>query len=323
MTVYCLCVKINGVQSVALRLFFIGTKENVVVFGKHINRYYLKYAPILIIGMIALYMVDYFQLEIPELYKMVINGVNNGYVEIDGVARAFDMDFLLDRICLPLIGVIAVLVVGRFLWRICFFGSAIRMETDLRRRMFEHCKGLSQQYYQVNKVGNLMSLFTNDIETVHECFGSGIMMFFDALLLFVLAITKMVRMDLTLTLLTLIPMSLLLGVGTIVGKYMMNKWKTRQEAFSALSDFSQENFSGIAVVKAFVKEARELWAFRKLNRDNEKANVSYTKTSTMLHIFVTLFVESVICIILGYGGYLVYSGSFNAGELIEFIGYFT
>ena len=277
----------------------------------------------LLLGILALVLVDYFQLELPELYKMVINGANNGYVIIDGAEHKFDIDFLLSYICRPLLFVALAMIAGRFLWRICFFGSAIKVETEMRREMFNHCKGLSQQYYQRNKVGNMMSLFTNDLETVQECFGDGVLMFCDALLLGGLAIIKMARMDMLLTFLSLIPMVFLFIVATLVGKYMMKKWEIRQEAFSSLSDFSQESFSGIAVIKAFVKEFRELWAFRKLNRENEKANVDFTKASTLLHIFVTLFVESVICIILGYGGFIVYKGEFNAGELVEFISYFS
>ena len=294
-----------------------------MVFGKHINRYYFKYLWVLLIGLLALVFVDIFQLKVPEFYRMVVNGMTYGEVELDGVVHAFDMDFLLDKVCAPMLFVVLFLAFGRFVWRICFFGSGIRVETHLRSRMFDHCKELSQQYYQVNKVGNLMSLFTNDLETVQDCFGSGIMMVFDALFLGGLAIIKMFRMDIFLTILSLIPMALLLAVGTIVGKFMMNKWEERQAAFSSLSDFSQESFSGIAVIKAFVKEFHELWAFKKLNKHNEKANVAYTKASTLLHISVTLFVESVICVILGYGGYLVHEGAFNAGQLVEFIGYFT
>ena len=294
-----------------------------MLFGKHINRYYLKYLPMLLLGVVALIVVDYMQLLVPELYKMVINGINDGAVEIDGVLHTFDMDFLLDRICLPMIFIILSMVIGRFLWRICFFGSGIRVETDLRGRMFDHCKDLSQQYYQNNKVGDLMSLFTNDLETVQDCFGSGILMFCDALFLGVLAFNKMMHMDILLTLLSMIPMALLLAGGLILSKYLTLKWENRQAAFSKLSDFSQESFAGIAVIKAFVKEAKELMAFRKLNRDNEDANIAYTKLSVSLNISVTLLVESVICVILGYGGYLVHEDVLNAGELVEFIGYFT
>lgn len=294
-----------------------------MLFGKNINRYYIKYSPRLILGILSLIVVDWLQLVIPVLYKYVINGVNNGYVDIDGAAIAFDMDFLLDKICLPMLLIILAMVICRFLWRICFFGAGINAETDLRLRMFDVCKDLSQEYYQHNKVGDLMALFTNDLETVQDCFGSGILMFADALFLGVLAIIKMATMNIGLTLLCLIPMALLFVASTVVGKYMMIKWEKRQEAFSSLSDFSQESFAGIAVIKAFVKEAKELSAFKKLNKDNEKANVDFTKLAVALNIFVTLFVESVICVILGYGGYLVWNGTFDAGQLMEFIGYFS
>ncbi len=294
-----------------------------MIFGKYINKYYIKYMPILILGLLSLALVDYMQLVIPNLYQMVINGLNDGEVAVDGAVYAFDMDFLLDRVCVPMLGVVVSMVFGRFLWRICFFGSAIKVETSIRDHMFDHCRHLSHEYYQVNKVGNLMSLFTNDLDTVQECYGNGLLMFFDALMLGLLAIYKMWRMDPFLTVLSLIPMALLLGASSVVGHYMEKKWDIRQAAFSKLSDFSQESFSGIAVIKAFVKEAKELWAFRDLNRENEKANVDFTRSSVLLHILVTLFVESVICVILGYGGYLVYKGQFNAGQLIEYMSYFN
>lgn len=294
-----------------------------MLFGKHINRYYIRYAPVLLLGIAALILVDIVQLKVPELYRLLINGMNTGMVVKDGISQPFDLDFLLDDICLPTLVIVCTMVFGRFLWRYCFFGTAIRLETDLRDRMFDRCRGLSQEYYQENKVGTLMSLFTNDLETVQDRFGDGVLMLFDAVFLGGLALWKMYCMNGFLTLLALIPMSLLLISGVILEKYMMKKWETRQEAFSALSDFSQESFSGIAVIKAFVNEARELLAFRKINRESERANVAYTKLSTALNVTVTFLVESVVCVILGYGGYLVYKGTFDAGQLVEFIGYFT
>ena len=294
-----------------------------MIFGKHINRYYLRFAPLLVLGLAALVMVDVFQLEIPELYRKVINGVNQGEVWVDGAYVPFDMDFLLDGICMPMVKIILCMVFGRFLWRVCFFGAGVRVESALRDRMFDHAKDLSREYYQVNKVGDLMSLFTNDLDAIQESFGWGILMFFDALMLSAMAIVKMWRMNGMMTVLSLIPMAFLLAAATIVGQRMERKWDYRQECFSRLSDFSQESFSGIAVVKAFVKEAKELMAFRELNRENEKANIDYTRTAVLMRIMVSLFVESVVCVILGYGGYLVYRGTFNAGQLMEFIGYFN
>ena len=294
-----------------------------MIFGKHINRYYLKYAGSLLLGLVALVAVDYLQLEIPKLYRMVINGMDYGVVNFDGVMTEFNMDFLLDHICMPMVWIILAMVFGRFLWRVCFFGSAVRLEEDLRNRMFHHAKDLSREYYQANKVGDLMSLFTNDLDTVQECFGWGVMMFCDAVLMGVLAVINMWNMDRLLTVLSMIPMAFLLASATVVGKSLTKKWDIRQEAFSRLSDFSQESFSGIAVIKAFVKEAKELIAFKSLNEENEKANMDHTQASVLMRVLVSLFVESVVCVILGYGGYLVYKGSFNAGQLLEFIGYFN
>ena len=294
-----------------------------MIFGKHINRYYLRFSFWLILGLVSLVMVDYLQLEIPKLYRMVINGMDAGVVLVDGAEHVFDMTFLLDYICMPMVKVILAIVFGRFLWRICFFGSAMKLEEDLRNRMFDHAKELSREYYQINKVGDLMSLFTNDLDTVQECFGWGVMMFFDAVMMGILAVGNMWQMNHTLTVLSLIPMAFLLASATVVGRELMRKWDARQAAFSSLSDFSQESFSGIAVIKAFVKEAKELMAFKKLNVENEEKNLDHTKASVLMRVLVTMFVESVICVILGYGGYLVHKGIFNAGQLLEFIGYFN
>ena len=289
-----------------------------MIFGKHINRYYLRFALPFLLGLLALIAVDYLQLLIPEMYQMVVDGMTYG--SVDGVA--FNMDFLLDKICMPLVVIIISLVLGRVTWRVCFMGSAISMEADLRNRMFNHCKDLSREYYQVNKVGNLMSLYTNDLDTIQECYGWGIMEACDAAFLGGLAIYKMWNMHPLLTIFALIPMAMLLASSIIVGNWMSAKWEKRQEAFSNLSDFAQESFSGIAVVKAFVKEGKELWSFKKLSKENEEANIDFTRSSVLFRILVTFFVESVLCVVLGYGGYLAWTDVFSGGQLVAFIGYF-
>ena len=293
-----------------------------MIFGKHINAYYRKYALYLLTGLLALFAVDYLQLLIPGIYRTVINGMNQGYILENGVKVAFDMDYLLDKICMPMVYIVLAIVLGRFTWRTTIFGAATKVETDLRDKMFRHAETLSREYYQVNKVGTLMSLFTNDLDTVQECYGWGFMQFFDPIIQGSLAVWRMWSMDHVLTVLSLIPMGLLFASASVVGKNMTKKWDYRQECFSKMSDFAQESFSGIAVVKAFVKETKELLAFEKLNRESEVSNIDYTKIAVLLRILVTTFVESVICVILGYGGYLVYQGRFNAGQLMEFIGYF-
>ena len=110
-------------------------------------------------------------------------------------------------------------------------------------------------------------------------------------LLGLLALYRMWCMDRRMTMLALIPAAFMFAIGTVMGKTMTKTWEKRQQAFSDLSDFAQENFSGIAVIKAFVKELKELIAFRKLNKDNEEINVEYTRISVLLEVMVTFFVE--------------------------------
>lgn len=289
-----------------------------MIFGKYINKYYLKYLWVLLIGLVALILVDIYQLKIPEIYSAIIDGLN-------GVSPVpLNKEYLLSLMN-DMFVIVAVLVLGRVLWRVCFFGSAHRTAANIRRKMFDHCKDLPQEFYSKNKVGSLMSLFTNDINTVQECFGDGILMFFDALVLGGMAIYKMFRVNLTLAALSLVPLVILLFIGIVVGGYMEKKWTLRQEAFSNLSDFSQESYSGLSVIKAFVKEAKELYQFKKLNKDNVNANVTFVKASTLLHILITLLVGTVMCLILGVGGYLVFieTPGLSTGKLIEFMSYFN
>jgi len=293
-----------------------------LIFGKHINKYYIKYAPLLLLGVVALIAVDFAQLKIPEYYRQIVNGLNGMPIEVEGTLQEFNMDFLLDKICLPLIIIMIVMVIGRFAWRIGFFGTSILVESDLRDHMFDKAKDLSQQYYSVNKVGDIMSYFTNDLETIQECFGDGILTTMDAIFLGTMSFIKMFRMNWKLGLFSFIPMIAMFFAAKFLGKRMEDTWEERQQKFSKLSDFSQESFSGLAVIKAFAKEIRELKEFHGINKENEEVNVRYVKYHTGMDVMIEFFFSTVICIILGYGCYLVAGGVFDAGELVEFVGYF-
>ena len=92
-------------------------RSKKMLFGKHINKYYLKYSPVLVLGILALVLVDVLQLEVPRLYKMVINGINEGFVEVNGILHEFNIEFLLDKICLPLIFIIILTHISKIFLR--------------------------------------------------------------------------------------------------------------------------------------------------------------------------------------------------------------
>lgn len=284
-----------------------------MIFGKNINRYYLKYLHYFLIGIIALLLVDFFQLEFPEIVRNVIDGMNEGWLTMKQLR-----DYLKQILIIAV-----VMFTGRFLWRFALFGNGVRIEADLREKMFVHIEGLSQRYFQENKTGALMALFTNDLQTIRSAFGSGTLMLIDALFLGTLAFRKMLTINKVLTFISLIPLLIIAVCGVILGRHMRKKFSAMQKAFENLSDFTQESFSGIAVIKAFVKEAKELLAFRKINHETREKNLAFVKTAVLLQILIGLFINSVIVLIIGYGGYLVYNNDFTIGTLSEYISYFS
>lgn len=291
-----------------------------MLFGKHVNKYYLKYAVFFIIGIIALIAVDYFQLLIPGIYETIIDGLADGTLFND--SGKSDKLF---RLMLQLGGIAAIMFAGRFSWRYCIFGVGVRIEADMRDAMYVHSEKLSTRFYKEHKTGGLMAYFTNDLQTIRMAFGQGTIMLIDAVFLGIMALIFMFKSNVMLTILSFIPMVLIAVLSLFIGRIMQKKFKMRQKAYEDLSDFSQENFSGINVVKAFVKEINEIRAFAKINKNNYDKNVEFVRFASLLNVLLTVIISSIIGIILGYGGYLVLFSDvdFTVGNLLAFIAYFN
>ena len=180
-----------------------------------------------------------------------------------------------------------------------------------------------------------MAWFTNDLETIEEMFGWGTMMLVDALFLSVIVIIKMIRLEWVLSLIIFIPIILIIVWGALVEKHMSLRWENRQKAFDDLYDFSQENFTGIRVIKAFVKETQELHAFAKVAKKNQDANINFVKTSVVFDVFISLIISAILALLLGVGGYFAYAYmtgnpvvlfghtvALDAGLLVTFVGTF-
>jgi len=287
-----------------------------VIFGKTINKYYVRYLHLFILGIIALVIVDYVQLEIPGLTASIIDGVQMNTIDESGIFQVV-MTIAIYAI---------IIIVGRFLWRVFIFGASRRVDYGIRNEMFSHSAKLSQRFYGENKVGGLMAYFTNDLEAVRRAVGPGMIMFVDALFLGGLAFYHMFNLDVQLTLFSGIPLIFIAIIGAILGNKMRIKFKEAQKAFEDLSDFTNENLSGIGVVKAFVKEQREIEEFLKSNQYAKDKNVEFVKIQSRLQIIIRMIVSIIFVVILAYGGYLVKSTShlpldqqFTIGNLSEFI----
>lgn len=296
-----------------------------MLFGKYINKYYVKYCWLFLIGLVGLVAVDVFQLFIPEYLGKLVDMFDGGTIDTGA----------LKEIILGVMVVALVMFFGRIMWRLSIFNASQRIEADLRHNMFLKSERLSQRYYHENKVGTIMAWFTTDLETIEEFFGWGSVMLVDAMFLSILALYKMFSLDWVLSCILLIPLVLIIVWGMLVEKFMALKWEQRQTEFDKLYDFSQESFTGIRVIKAFVKETQQLHAFAKIAKRNKDANIELVKVSVIFDAIIEIIISAIMALILGLGGYFVYkyvTGSpvsifghtvdMTAGRLITFVGYF-
>lgn len=297
-----------------------------MLFNKHINKYYKKFFYLLIIGLAAVIAVDYFQLYVPEALGNIIDGISN---------EEFKQFSDISDIIFKVVGVGFILCAGRMIFRFTLFYVSKKVEEGLRYDMFLKAERLSQSYYHQTKVGSIMSWFTNDLETIEEYMGWGTVMLMDAIFLTIFCVIKMIQTDWILTIISAIPMALIIVWGALVEKWMGLKWEERQKTFDGVYDFSQETFTGIRVIKAFVKETYELHAFAKKAKANKDKNIEFARISVIFDVLISLIIVIITCLVLGIGGYFVYRivtfGSFTLfnheitltiGQLMAFYGYF-
>ena len=299
-----------------------------MITGKYINKYYKKYWYMFLLGVLVLIAVDWIQLYIPQFTGDVVDRLADGFVTDEDIA-AISIEVM--WILLIAVG----MFVGRIVWRIAIMFTSRKIEGELRRDMFLKAERLSVNYYHNNKVGTIMAWFTNDLETIEECFGFGTVMVVDSSFLLVFSLVKMIMLDPSLTLISIIPVALIVLWGALVEKVMSEKWELRQKSFDAIYDYSQENFTGIRVIKAFVKENQEILAFSKVARRSQKIEIDAARVSVGFDVAIEVLIALCFAVILGFGGWFVLAAVqgtpivilnheiyLSAGKLVEFTGYF-
>ena len=287
--------------------------------------YYSRYIGLFIIGIFADIMVDIVQTFVPEFLGEMVEIVSSFSSVTVG-----DISHIIKKIMI----VASILMVGRCLLRYGIMQAASRIEADIRHDMFDKAERLSQRYYHENKIGTIMSWFSSDVEAVEEFIGWGTIMMIDAIFLSIISIYKMVRLDVILSVIAIIPMLALIIWGNRVEKVMSDKWEERQKQYDRLYDFTQETFTGIRVIKAFVKEAQELKAFSKVAKDNSDSNLEFAHLSIKFDVYIEMIIGITMTLLMGLGSYFVYrnvsgmpvslfghSIGISAAKLIVFIGY--
>src|SRR5574344_1203591 len=315
-----------------MALYFYGLKPvasdwRFMLFGKYVNKFYLRYWYDFALGIFFLVLVDIVQLYVPQLVGEVIS-----YFEPDTVLVGFRDNFFTAPITdshsfsffLAALGRIALLMfLGRAGWRFVINGLGISIDYDMRDEMFRHAEKLSVSYYKTQKVGTLMAVFNSDLEQVKSAFTDGMIFLIDFLCLGGLSLYRMFRISWQLSLACLLPLVLISVTGGLIGKVIEKKYSSQLTSFENLSDFSQEDFSGITVVKAFVREKFQSQGFSDKNQDYKKKNLNYIRFSLLLDSIYGIFINSVFVIAILLGSYIATQADsgLNVADLVTFVGY--
>lgn len=281
-------------------------------FLKSISRYMKPYKTKYIIGVLWLIVIDTLVIYVPQILRNFANDYQNGTLTKDKLVTY----------ALLTIGAGLIMSIGRYFWRVCLFGSARRIEYDIRRQLFNHWLSMDNEFYNYHKIGDLMAYATNDINSVRMFTGEGIMMSVDSSFMLIFTIIMMIRtVGIRMTATTLFPIPITAAIVIASGKVFYKIFRKRQEAYAKLSDVTTESFSGISVVKAFVEEESTKKRFDEANKNYYNKDLNVVKTQTFFFPFMVLLAGISYMLVIFFGARYVIDGTITLGDFVALYTY--
>ena len=209
----------------------------------------------------------------------------------------------------------------RFMIRQTIIVVSREIEFDLRGDFWKHIQLLPLRYFQNTSTGNIMAHATNDINAVRMFIGPAVMYSIDTSVRLIMVLILMLSLNTTLTIYALLPLPLLSILVYKVGKLIHSKFTTIQEKFAQLTTLAQENFSGIRVIKSYVREESEMKRYAEHSQDYLKKNMNLVRTQALIMPILFLITGLSIIIVIWLGGTKVINGELTLGEITAFIVY--
>ncbi|NLW40329.1 MAG: ABC transporter ATP-binding protein [Tissierellia bacterium] len=265
-----------------------------------------------ILGIVWLIIIDSIQLLVPQILRRATNLLQEGKLTYAGILK-YGLFIILTGLGIA---------IGRFFWRNYIIGTSRKLEYYLRKKLFGHLLTLSPNFFHTHKTGDLMAHATNDIHSIRHALGMGIVMFIDSVFLTLLTIVMMVRTtNFRLTIIALFTLPFISVIVRKFGKVIHRRFRQVQEAFSQLTDTTQESFAGIRVIKSFVQEDLVIEEFNKVNRNNFEKNLKLVRVHGIFHPLINYIAAISFFIVIIYGGRLVILDLITLGDFIAFNNY--
>ncbi|MDR2759981.1 MAG: ABC transporter ATP-binding protein/permease [Spirochaetaceae bacterium] len=273
----------------------------------YFKRYRLRY----FWGFICLVVTDAAQMAIPQFTRIAVDLISSGHFNWYAILALGG----------GMVAVMAVLSGGRFLWRYFIHGSSRRIEAELRERLFAHLLTLSYDFYQKNKIGDLMARATNDLNAVRQAISMGLVAFVDGTMMAVAILVIVFIQDSATALPAVIPLPLITALILLFGNAVGKRFQRAQETYSNMSDTVQETFAGIRVIKSFVKEWWFIKKFADTNDDYREANMALVKIFGVFFPLISFLSGLTTLIVLLVGGGRVVEGVMSPGDLVALFSY--
>ena len=275
------------------------------------SQFFKGYGPVYLLGVLILITINILFLYVPRLIGEAINTL---YYGKEGLTTYIGYFFMLA----------IVITVLKFSSRHLLLGSIRRFEFLLRRRLFDHALYIPTAYYEKNGPGKVMALMTNDVTSLRVSLGLGVMILVDAIFFGIFSFFLMAKeISVSLTVLTLLPMPFILTGMLTVSCRMRKRQKEAQNTYSDLTEFAQELFLGMPVIRAFNREMRSLWRFNNINKVNYDKNMRVAFLDSILAplTFVAPFMCHAIAIFIC--GRLIIANEITVGDFVAVNGYLS
>jgi ATP-binding cassette subfamily B protein len=283
-------------------------KQNgIQVIFPYLRQYRIRY----LAGFMCLILVDAAQMLIPQYIKNAINIISAGNFAWKQVAA----------ISLLMTGTMLLIASGRFLWRYFIHGSSRRIETALRERLFGHLLTLSEDFYQKNKIGDLLARATNDVGAIRMAIGWGLVGLVDGTIMMASILLIIFIQSGRTALLAVLPLPFITGIIIIFGKMIVPRFMKAQAAYSSISSAVQETFAGSRVIKSFVKENYFIKKFADVNDYYKQVNMDVVALHGFFFPFVTFLSGLTTLIVVLAGGRRVILGTMSPGEFVALFSY--
>jgi ATP-binding cassette subfamily B protein len=284
----------------------------------YLNKYIFKYKWRIIMGVIFICASNFFGVEMPKIVK---NAVND-FIENLSYTKDFNKILFLS---LKLAGIYLIFSILKgfflFLTRQTIIIVSRYIEYDLKNEIFAHYQKLSYRFYKKNSTGDLMNRISEDVSQVRMYLGPGLMYTINLAILSIMAIYTMLKINVSLTLLVLTPLPIMSVLIYKVSSKMNFLSKEAQKEQSIMSTIVQETFSGIRVIKAYLREVEMATKFAASAENYKIKSMKQVRVNSLFMPTIVFLIGLSTLLAIYYGGILTYQKIITPGDIVAFIFY--